>query len=262
MVVRRARVVLACSLALALLLPTTALAAPARPVAAPNVAPAVTERTTFRLDLGEPGDYVQQTNFVQCVGASMQMMLNMIRPGADRTARTQLELQDLARYWSGQRPDGITRQGASVRGWAAGLTIQGGGGYMLHGSDTLDEALRAAATAIRMTGRPVGLLVWRGRHAWVMSGFEATADPATTDDFRVLRATIHDPLWPHGSDAWGPSPRPGASLAPEIVGRQFVARGFGGRWSQVNPTSRLGGKYVLVLPFDPVPAAAGSPRLL
>jgi hypothetical protein len=185
--VRRARVALACSLALAVLLPTAALAAPARPGPGPNVAPAVTERSTFRLDLGEPGDDVQQTNFVQCVGASMQMMLDMIRPGAYRSARTQVELQDLARHWSGPRPDGTTREGASVRGWAAGLTIRGGGGYM---------------------------------------------------------------------------PRPGASLTPEAIGRQFVARGFGGRWSQVNPTSRLGGKYVLVLPFDPLPASDGSPRLL
>ena len=42
-------------------------------------------------------DYVQQTNFVQCVGASVQMMLNIIEPGADRTARRQRRLQVLAR---------------------------------------------------------------------------------------------------------------------------------------------------------------------
>ena len=34
-----------------------------------------------------------------------------------------------------------------------------------------------AARAMESTGRPVGLLVWRGRHAWVMSGFKATKDP-------------------------------------------------------------------------------------
>jgi hypothetical protein len=42
---------------------------------------------------------------------------------------------------------------------------------------TIDEAMRLAAMSIRTTGRPVGLSSGRA-HAWVMSGFEATADPA------------------------------------------------------------------------------------
>ncbi|HET7728126.1 MAG TPA: hypothetical protein VFK54_12465 [Candidatus Limnocylindrales bacterium] len=207
----------------------------------------------FGLALHEPGDYVAQTNFVQCVGASMQMMLNMIEPGADRTAREQLRLQNLARAWSGRRPDGITRQGASVRGWAAGLNIEGAGPYRLVGERTLEDALRTAARAIRETGRPVGLLVWRGRHAWVMSGFRATADPALTDDFEVTRAIILDPLYPHGSSVWGPSPRPGAALTPDQLGRQFVPRrsNRNNPWASVNRWSTLGGKYVIVLPYEP-----------
>src|SRR6185503_18109988 len=127
----------------------------------------------YRLDLGARSDSVAQTNFVQCVGASMQMMLNMICNQNDRTAATQLELQQLARQRSGNRPDGLERQGASVRGWAAGLNILGAGPYRLVGTDTIDEALLTAARAMRQTGKPVGLLMWRGRHAWVMSGFRA-----------------------------------------------------------------------------------------
>ena len=60
----------------------------------------VTEAATqksFRLDLGTRTDYVAQTNLVQCVGASMQMMLNMIRAGADRSAAKQLRLPILDR---------------------------------------------------------------------------------------------------------------------------------------------------------------------
>ena len=38
---------------------------------------------------------------------------------------------------------------------------------------------------IRLTNRPVGLMTWRGAHSWVMSGFNATADPAVTDKFTV-----------------------------------------------------------------------------
>ena len=204
--------------------------------------------TAYRLDVSQRGDFVAQTNFVQCVGASMQMMLNMVEPGRDRSASTQLRLQRLARAWSGSRPDGRQRQGASVRGWAAGLNILGAGPYRLVGTNTLGEAVRTAARAIAVTGRPVGLLVWRGRHAWVMSGFVATADPATTDDFRVTRAIVHDPLYPHGSAVWGPSPAPGEAITVGALGRQFVPRRMNSRYG--GPPSMLGGKYVLVLPYE------------
>ncbi|MEO6206593.1 MAG: hypothetical protein ABIP77_01405 [Candidatus Limnocylindrales bacterium] len=204
----------------------------------------------YSVNVAERADFVAQTNFVQCVGASMQMMLNMIEPGRDRSATTQLKLQKLARSWSGSRPDGRERQGASVRGWAAGLNILGAGPYKLVGEATLEAALRTAARAIAATGKPVGLLVWRGRHAWVMSGFSATADPAS-ETFTVTRANIHDPLYPHGSAVWGPSPAPGAALTPAQVGRQFVPRRMGS-WPSAVPgmlPSTLGGKYVLVLPY-------------
>jgi hypothetical protein len=204
--------------------------------------------TRFTLDISHRGDFVAQTNFVQCVGASMQMMLNMIEPGADRTAATQLSLQKLARSWSGSRPDGRQRQGASVRGWAAGLNILGAGPYRLVGTETLDEAVKTAAKAIATTGRPVGLLVWRGRHAWVMSGFVATADPRETDDFEVTRAIVHDPLYPYGNAIWGRSPSPGEAITVATLGRQFVPRRMTNRFGGL--PSVLGGKYVLVLPYE------------
>lgn len=244
----------------AVLLAASLTALVAGPVAATtsreaNTAPARQELIRpFAMTLHTGADYVAQTNFVQCVGASMQIMLNMIEPGADRTAREQLRLQTVARAWSGRRPDGITRQGASVRGWAAGLNIEGGGPYQLVGERTLDDALRTAARAIRTTGRPVGLLVWRGGHAWVMSGFSATADPAVTNEFDVTRVVVLDPLYPYGSRTWGPSPRPGAALTPAQVGRQFVARrqrSLSSPSASVNRWSTLGGKYVLVLPYEP-----------
>ena len=204
--------------------------------------------TRFTLDVSDQGDFVAQTNFVQCVGASMQMMLNMIEPGGDRSAATQLRLQQLARTWSGSRPDGRQRQGASVRGWAAGLNILGAGPYRLVGERSLAAAMRTAAKAITATGRPVGLLVWRGRHAWVMSGFTATAKPGTTDDFRVTRAIVHDPLYPHGNELWGPSPSPGEAISLSELGRQYVPRRMSNRLG--GQPSALGGKYVLVLPYE------------
>jgi len=203
---------------------------------------------SYRLDLGTRSDYVGQTNLVQCVGASMQMMLNMIEPGVDRSAKTQLRLQKLARKWSPPRLDGGIRKGASVIGWATGLSLQGAGPYKVVGVDSLDEAMLVAARAMRRTGRPVGLLVWRGRHAWVMSGFHATGDPLLAGS-RVTEALIEDPLHPYGgSSTWGRSPSPGEALTVKEVGRQFVRRRSGfSIWS----TPDLGGKYVLVLPYEP-----------
>ncbi len=197
----------------------------------------------YRVDTATRRDWVGQANFVQCVGASMQMMLNMIEPGRDRSPRTQRRLQNLAREYSGPRLGGGERRGASIRGWVAGLRMEGGGPYRIVGADTLREAMQLAAHAIDTTGRPVGLLVWSGRHAWVMSGFEATGDPQLGG--RVTRAIIHDPLFPHGSGLWGPSPRPGEAITLQQVGRQFVRRSFS-PWA-----GSLGGQYVLVVPYHP-----------
>jgi hypothetical protein len=208
----------------------------------------------YTIDLAKRTDFVAQANFVQCVGASMQMMLNMIQPSADRTAATQIELQELAREWSGQRPDGRERQGASALGWATGLNLLGAGPYRLAGAATLHEALQLAARAIRLTGKPVGLLMWRGRHAWVMSGFRADADPLLPGT-NVTAVLVEDPLYPHGSETWGPSPAPGQALTPEELSRQYVPRRTSSSsiWNQSSWGRQLAGKYVLVLPYLPLP---------
>ena len=231
-----------------------ASAAPAGPIAAVTAASDAPPR--YRLDLADGNDFVAQANFVQCVGASMQMMLN-VAGAHDRTVRTQARLQSLARSLSGPARAGFERKGASVRGWTAGLNQLGAGPYRMVGSDTLAESLRLAAMSIRATGRPVGLLVWAGRHAWVMSGFQATADPAITDRFRVTRAIVMDPLFPYGSKQWGRSPRPREAVSPEVLGRQFVPRRRG-TWAGAvsGPTgasmAALAGKYVIVMPYTPV----------
>lgn len=267
---RRLLVILATALGVAIAGPAAALGRTTLvledppPAAAPPIE-AVAQ--PFTLDLSRRGDFVAQTNFVQCVGASMQMMLNMIRPLDDRTAATQLELQDLARSLSGQRPDGVVRKGASVQGWTAGLNELGAGPYRTVGSTDIQEALKVAARAMRETNRPAGLLMWRGRHAWVMAGFTATSDPRLTDDFEVTAVTVLDPLYPYGSKVWGLSPKPGEWLSVAALGRQFVPRGFHGALPGGDPepspsadpaanpdpfgtwSHGLSGKYVTVMPY-------------
>ena len=252
---RRSPAIITALLALAIVAPLPAMAAGTAPSGA-DVA-AVDARAAYTLDLSARGDFVAQTTFVQCVGASMQMMLNMIRAKDDRTGRTQRSLQVLARSLSGARPDGIQRKGASVRGWTSGLNTLSAGPYRTVGEPTLQAAVKQAAKAMRDTGRPVGLLVWRGRHAWVMAGFRATADPKLTDDFKVLQVIVMDPLYPYGSAVWGPSPKPRQAISVSQLGRQFVPRSTrnfqaGGGTSAASAWSQsLSGKYVIVMPYTP-----------
>jgi len=214
-------------------------------------APPAAAADRYRQDVARRADFVAQTNFVQCVGASLQMMINMIEPGRDRTRATQLRLQNLARRFSPPRRDGTIRQGASVRGWVKVLQREVDQPYRLVGADTLSKAVKLAARAIDRTGAPVGLLVWRGRHAWVMSGFES--NKSLDQGGKITTVTIYDPLYPYGNDYWGPSPKPGVPITIAQLGRQFVPRGTGNRirtsLEQAYPT--LSGKYVLVLPYVP-----------
>jgi hypothetical protein len=234
------------------------LAGPVAPASSPQ--PVLAADRGFAVDLAAKGDFVAQKNLVQCVGASMQMMLNIIGPTADRSSGTQLSLQKLARSMSGPTRPGFERHGASVRGWMSGLNQLDAGPYRVVGADTLAEAMRTAALAILLTGKPVGLLVWHGRHAWVMSGFKATADPLHDTTFEVTAAVVLDPLYPFGSRTWGPSPKPGKALSVADVGRQFVPR-RSGTWPGgigIDPVwslASLSGKYVLVIPYRAEPIA-------
>ena len=223
----------------------------AGPAMAPGPATAPVEGSVaaperFILDLYRPGDFVAQTNLVQCVGASMQMMLNIIGPRDDRSAATQRRLFQLARSLRDPTVAGNrTWKGASARGWALGMTTLGAGPYRLDSARTLDEALAVAARAIRLTGRPVGLLVWEGKHAWVMSGFEATADPARDPTAQIVAVRVLDPLYPRSSPRWGASPAPDAHLTVERLARVFVP------WRPHSRNTTLRNRYVLVLPYQP-----------
>jgi hypothetical protein len=221
---------------------------------------AATGSGPYRLDLYRAGDFVSQANDVQCIGASMQMMLNMILGTTDRTAARQLELQEIARAHSGRwSAEGWVsqdreRRGASSRGWVAGLRVAGGGSYRLVPAATLEEAVALAAIGIRLTGRPAGLLVWSGAHAWVMSGFEATGDPALDRSTAVTGVVVEDPWYPRVSRQWGASPRPGSQLTLAELGRHFVP------WRRGTSTSTNSGRFVVVVPVHP--DSRPGPRLV
>jgi hypothetical protein len=213
--------------------------------------PASAADKPYRFDLYRQGDFVSQTTVYMCVGASMQMMLNMVQPTDDRTAKTQVKLWQLARSFRRtndptQMNSGDvnrTRRGASSRGWAAGLTQLGAGPYKVTARATLEEAANLAARQIRMTGQPVGLLVWRGAHAWVVSGFEATGDPLFDLDAKVTHLYILDPYYPRVSKAWGPGPAPHSKLTLKKLGEDWV------QWRRSSNRPGLTGRWAMILPY-------------
>jgi len=199
--------------------------------------PTAPPAAAFAVNLFEEGDFVPQHTFEWCVGASIQMTHNLVRSDRRTSYEDQQALWELARDNSSN-----SFNGANPRGWAIAMEEIGLGPYELVSIPDYGDALRAAAAAIVDTGRPVGLVMWRGRHAWVMSGFESIGDPALHPDFSVTGVRVLDPLYPHGSGTWGPSPEPNALLSPDQLATQFVVR-EPRRWSL-----DLGTGYFLVLP--------------
>ena len=200
----------------------------------------------YALELQRPGDFVRQTNLVQCVGASMQMMINIMAPRNDRTAATQHRLWKLARALGPPRRTTPRGKGASPVGWARGLDQLGYGPYLAVGFPTLASATKAAARAIRLTGqtrrRPR-----LGRPARVgddrVPGDGRSADHEATSG--SARCTVMDPLYPLKSTIWGQSRPPGTHLSLAQFGRSFVPR------KPFAQRSALDGTFVLVLPVLP-----------
>lgn len=194
----------------------------------------------FALNLYREGDFVPQYTFDWCVAASVQMAHNLIDDTGGGTwadSGQQGQLWEMARARSSD-----SFNGANPFGWAQVLTESGMGPYRVVSIADYGEAVRTAARAIAETGRPVGLVMWSGRHAWVMSGFESLGDPRQIPDFSVTGVHVLDPLYPYGSGQWGPSPVPNSLLTPEELATQFVVR-EPRRWSSSLPAG-----YLLVLP--------------
>jgi hypothetical protein len=220
--------------------PRSQARATASPRTKPSHDPAIPPPSAgpFQINLYRPGDFTSQATKDQCVSAAMQTMLNVVLAEQDRSSRTQAALAEIATGLS-DAPDG----GSEPRGWARGLVALGAGRYRVAVAMTRSAAIREAVTALRATGRPVGLLVWRGAHSWVLHGFRSTADPARTERFRITGLYISDPWYPRVSSIWGASRPPNSIVDPARLVEDYLP------WAR--PTGRypgMDGRFVLVLP--------------
>jgi hypothetical protein len=216
----------------------------------------------FSMDLYRAGDFVSQHTEYWCVVASVQTMMNIMEPGRpDRSRATQRSLQFQARrmdredddYWRARMSGERWRKGhhgLGLQDWVGLLDANGFGPYEIDRAETRKHAIRKAARAIRLTGKPAGLVVWRGAHAWVMSGFEATADPAYTNEFKVTRVRIQDPWYPAVSTIWGASRPPDAAVPVRALDGDFLRYDRPGRRHP-----KRDGKYMLILPRVPAETA-------
>ncbi len=193
------------------------------------------------MDLYREGAFATQRTWQWCTAAGVQIMRNIAHGETDR-ARVR---QD--RYYRYMRDhnayDVPAKDGVDPGGWEAGLRRFVDDRYRLVASDSFPSAIRSAVTSLRRTNLPVGLTVARGSHAWILTGFTATADPLVTDDFRILTVRVTGPLWGLQSRRWGYDMRPNTELTPGELQAFFtpwhyapIRMAWEGQWVSMQPS--------------------------
>jgi hypothetical protein len=159
-----------------------------------GVAPTgVSAAGSYKMDLYFSGGYERQVDGRTCSAASTAMMLNFI-------ARRDLHISQLAILRYEQPRDALNdarQRGSDPLGWSKALThfdYLTGKAFVYKWEAYASEyaALKRAAKQMAFTGRPVGLAVWNGRHAVVMTGFEASRNPRL-GDFKLFNVWVSDP---------------------------------------------------------------------
>lgn len=159
-----------------------------------SVSPTPVEAGLYSKDLYFRAGYERQIDPYTCTAAGTAMMLNFV-------ARRDLNLnQAYILDWEQARDslDDRVQRGSDPLGWARAMTYfsaRAGKGAFTYRWETYTTeyiALKHAARVIAEENKPVGLLVSNGRHAMVMTGFEATRDPRR-GDFTLVNVWISDP---------------------------------------------------------------------
>lgn len=225
------------ALTLAVLLAVLGLATASLPVNAETALP----RWDGGVDLYRPGVFTTQKTWHWCTAADVQIMRNIVHRTSDHTTAQQ---RRFFRYMRAHNRYPIpVRHGIDPVGWTAGLRRFVDPSYRLVVSDSFKRALRSAVRDLRRTNLPVGIAVARGNHAWVLTGFEATADPARTSRFKVTSVRVTGPLWGLQSRSYGYDMRPNTKLKRNQFKRYFtpwhypqIRMAWEGRWVSVQPT--------------------------
>jgi len=220
-------------------LAATVAAAPAAASSVATGAPTFFPRTatpwTGMVELYRASAFTTQPDYHTCVPTAVQIMLNL----ADGTSNH--SVSQIATWYAWGRAHNAYHYatgGLDPASWVGLLNTFSSHSYQDESFATFDDALRAATTAMRETNLPVGLLVDHAHHAWVMTGFAATADPLRSP-FNVTSVTVMGPLYPRQSGGY--DPRPGTHFTPSQLARYmtYYTEAFPVRWSN---------DYVIIAP--------------
>jgi len=211
-------------------------------VAAPSPAEALS-RWSGGIDLYRTGVFTTQKTWLWCTAADVQIIRNIVDRRTDHTRASQARYFDAMRAHN--RYDIPVSDGVDPAGWTYGLRHFVDSRYRLVTSRSFDTALRSAVASLRRTNLPVGITVARGNHAWVLTGFTATADPAATGRFTVTSVRVVGPLWGLQSRSWGYDMRPDTKLTPRQLAGFFtpwhyagVRMAWEGEWVSIQPSGR------------------------
>jgi hypothetical protein len=208
-------------------------------------------RWTGGIDLYRTGVFTTQKSWLWCTAADIQIIRNIVDRQSDHTRSSQQRYFDYMRAHN--RYDIPLKDGVDPAGWTAGLRHFVDARYRLVASRSFDSALRSAVTNLRKTNLPVAITVSHGNHAWVLTGFTATADPAVTTRFTVTSVRVVGPLWGLQSRSYGYDMRPDTRLTPSQL------RGFFTPWHYTSVPMAWENRWVLVQPIGaatPTPMAA------
>jgi len=237
------------------------MAGMARPTAAAGLSP-----WDGGIDVYRAGVFTTQQTWQWCTAADVQIIRNIVDRRADHARSSQQRFFDAMRAHN--RYDLPVADGVDPAGWAYGLRHFVDDRYRLVVSGSFDAALRSAVTSLRRTNLPVGITVGHGNHAWVLTGFTATADPAATTRFTVTSVRVTGPLWGLQSRTYGYDMRPDTRLTPRQLAGFFtpwhyarIRMAWEGRWVSIQPTgtAALAGTPAAIPPPDPRRSAGPSP---
>jgi hypothetical protein len=240
-------------LALAALLATASLGGVA--ASSQDATASALSRWTGGIDLYRSGVFTTQKTWLWCTAADVQIIRNIADHRTDHSTSSQQRYFDYMRAHDRYRIP--VSDGVDPAGWTAGLRHFVDGRYRLYASRSFDSALRSAVTNLRKTNLPVGITVSHGNHAWVLTGFTATADPAKTTRFTVTSVRVVGPLWGLQSRSYGYDMRPDTRLTPSQL------KGFFTPWHYAGVKMAWEGRWVSVQPVaatKSAPAPAPTPK--
>ena len=175
--------------------------------AAPSTTPApVRAPVSVRLVEDANAVFTSQLTDKDCAVAATQMVLTILGLG-NTSPEFQQEIKDRIGEWESVQDSHNGGWGPNAMRLA--LAAYGAPGYEARAYWSHIDAMRDSAAALSTTGKPVVLFPWWGAHAWVMTGYEADADPRVFPDAWVSGLYILDPWFPRTSSIWGPSDPPG-----------------------------------------------------